>query len=107
MDSLIYFATNIIESSPKVNGLESYTCKMMDIHVCDLRVEFLGYLTDFMNQQDVKCLEVARDTMINAKSDFIKLYGDKVEASKVLSNLNYNKLMMEVKCLLLNKPFNQ
>lgn len=108
MDSLINHATaTFIHDSPTVNGHKSYTCKIMDLHVCDLRVEFLGYLTDYMNQQDLKCLEVAQDTMVNAKSDFIKFYGDKVKASQVLSNINYSKLMMEVKWLLLNKPFNQ
>ena len=40
------------------------------------------------------------------KSNFDQLYMHKVEASQILSKLNYSKLMMEVRWLLLNNPFN-
>jgi hypothetical protein len=106
MDTSIYHASNLKDSLPKVNGLESYSTKIMDFQICALRIEFLGYLTEYMSQQQVQTFEVASDTMTKDKSDFTKFYKHKVEASQVLSNLNHSKLMMEVRWLLLNKPFN-
>jgi len=59
-----------------------------------------------MSQQEVQTFDVAKDTIIIIKSDFNQLYVHKVEASQILTKLNYSKLMMEVRWLLLNNPFN-
>jgi len=59
-----------------------------------------------MSQQDVQTFDVAKDTITNIKSEFDQLYMRKVEASEILSKLNHSKLMMEVRWLLLNNPFN-
>ena len=105
MDTAMEYSSRVQSSLPSVNGLASYSFKIMDFNTCALRVHYLGYLIE-QSQQEVQTLDVARDTMIKAKSDFNPLYRDKVEASQVLSNLNYSKLMMEVKWLLANKLFN-
>ena len=91
---------------PDVNGLPSYNNKFLDFYICNLRVEYLNYLVGYMSQQEVQTFDVAKDTIMIIKSDFDKLYMHKVEASEILSKLNYSKLMMEVRWLLLNNPFN-
>lgn len=91
---------------PEVNGLPSYNFKYLDFYICNLRVEYLSYLVGYMSQQEFQTFDVARDTFVIMKSDFNQLYMHKVEASEILSKLNHSKLMMEVRWLLLNNPFN-
>lgn len=93
------------DSLPYVNGLPSYSFKFLDFYICTIRVEYLGYLVEYMSQQDVQTFEVAKDTFVHIRSDFYQSYRDKVEASQILSKLNYSKLMMEVQGLLKNNPF--
>lgn len=106
MDTEIDEALKFKSTLPSVNGLASYSLKTMDFYICSLRVNYLGYLTEYMSQQELQTFEVSKDTMVHDRADFHKLYRAKVEASQVLSNLNHSKLMMEVRWLLLNKPFN-
>ena len=105
MDEATDKASRLADSLPKVNNLESYSLKVMDYHICALRVNSLGYLTEHMSQQEVQTVEVAKDTMIKAKADFNQLYKEKVAASEILNRLNHSKLMMEVRWMLLDKPF--
>ena len=91
---------------PEVNGLPSQNLNYLDLYMCTLRVEQLNYLVGYMSQQEVQTFDVAKDTIIIIKSDFNQLYVHKVEASQILTKLNYSKLMMEVRWLLLNNPFN-
>ncbi len=82
---------------PDVNGLASYNLKYLDLYTCNLRIYYLNFLVEFMSEQEVQTFQVARDTIINIKSEFDQLYKHKIEASQILSKLNYSKLMMEVR----------
>ena len=77
----------------------------MDFHETKLKVWYVNSLVPYLSEQETQTVKVAQDTFVIMQSNLNTLYMHKVEASQILSNLNHSKLMMELRWLLLNKPF--
>lgn len=94
-----------MHSLPDVNDVTSYEHKRIDYEIVSYRLNHLLKLTDYMDYHDKNKLIVLKETLLNIKKDLLKAYMYKINASDFLNN-NHSKLMMEVRWMLLNKPFN-
>ena len=99
-----YFAEFGITLS-EVNGLVSYNSKYLDYSICILKAEYLNRLVWYLSKEELQTLAVAKDTFITLKMDFYE-YPQRVEVSQILSKIIHSKLMMVVRWLLLDNPFN-
>ncbi|RYE15236.1 MAG: hypothetical protein EOP34_04035 [Rickettsiales bacterium] len=105
MDASIDLAQRTRALIPELNDGPTYSFKYFDFHITHLKVGYLGFLAQYMSLDEIQAVKVAQDTFVIMKADLTKFYMLKVEASQILTNLNHSKLMMEVKWLLLDKPF--
>jgi hypothetical protein len=96
-----------MNSQIPVNGDYSYNHKVMDMFICSRPVEALSKLTNYMTPGERMAFNVAADTMRYLQADFEDLYKQKVEASRILNELNHSRLQMDVKGLLAKNPFNR
>lgn len=104
-DTAVDRSMRLMHYLPDVNGQVSYNCKKVDLNLWGLRIQYLSYLTDYLSQQQVQTFTAAQDTISKASLDFKQLYHYKLKASQNLNNINNSKLMIEVRWILLNKPF--
>jgi hypothetical protein len=105
MSRMMHDLINSKDSLPRVNGNESYLYKYVDSYISGEKLKSLSHLSPYMTNEEIQILDVMKDTMKQAGWDFNELYAKKVQQSVILSNLDHSKLMMEVRWLLLDKPF--